>query len=78
MLRKQLTAATEALGGPRVSDSSIHQARKHIKKARAVLRLVERATDIGEARDCLRHAARLLSRLRDGVQPVGLQLLERP
>jgi len=67
VLRRQLTAATEALGGDRLSDRSVHQARKHIKKARAVLRLVERATDTREARHCLRHAGRLLSRLRDAA-----------
>jgi hypothetical protein len=67
VLRRQLTAATEALAGDRISDRSVHQARKHIKKARAVLRLVERATDTKDARHCLRHAGRLLSRLRDAA-----------
>lgn len=65
VLRKQLDAAVQELSGGRPTDQALHNARKHIKKARAVIRLVERSMDIGDARVTLRHAGRLLAPLRD-------------
>jgi CHAD domain-containing protein len=65
----QIADAIEALEGRSVTDRSVHMARKHLKKARATLRLLRES--LGSSRyhhenSVLRDAARPLSELRDG------------
>jgi CHAD domain-containing protein len=65
----EVKRALEALHVRRVSDDAVHRARKHLKKARAILRLLRPA--MGEAaftreNTALRDAARPLSTARDG------------
>jgi len=67
VLRKELDAAMSKIRGNRPPDEGVHKARKHIKKARAVIRLIEPSIDIKKAPQRLRHAARLLSPMRDAV-----------
>jgi CHAD domain-containing protein len=65
----EVKKAWEALHVRRVSDEAVHRARKHLKKARAILRLLRPAMgDVAYAREnaALRDAARPLSTVRDG------------
>jgi CHAD domain-containing protein len=63
-----IAAATDALGGRRVSDAAIHEARKAVKRARAALRLMRGALPQSSYRRenaALREASRPLSAVRD-------------
>jgi len=53
------------LATAKIADEQIHEARKHIKKARAVILLLRTSMRTPRARTRLRHAARLLSPMRD-------------
>ena len=64
VVRKELRSAVERLTGDR-SDEAIHDARKSIKKVRAVLQLVGDELDASAALKDLRRASHLLSPLRD-------------
>jgi CHAD domain-containing protein len=65
IVRGELRRAVDQLGGIDLSEEAIHEARKSIKKVRAVLQLV--GDDIGAngALKHLRRAGRLLAPLRD-------------
>src|SRR4051812_13759525 len=66
---KQLRAAREALRtSPPPPDEAIHEARKSIKKVRAVLELIasDGGKGTGGSRKRLRKVNRVLSHLRDG------------
>jgi CHAD domain-containing protein len=67
-LRKQVDRALEILERKRLTDEDVHEARKHLKKARAALRLVRPALKDGTYRAwnaAMRDAARPLSATRD-------------
>ncbi len=69
MARAQMEKALDALGERGLSDDRVHGARKELKKARAMLRLLRGA--LGSAaytreNMAVRDAARPLSRIRDG------------
>ena len=67
--RAQIKDAVDALGGKTLSDTRVHEARKHLKKARATLRLLRPALGgavYARENTTLRDAARPLSRIRDG------------
>ena len=68
MLCAQLNAAVGQLGHRPVTDASVHEARKQLKKARATLRLLRPALGSAYDRDnaAIRDAARPLSAVRDG------------
>ena len=61
---KQIAAALAALSAKRPSDSSIHAARKAIKKARALWRLLQDALPAATYRE-------VNARLRDAGRPLG-------
>src|SRR5437879_4677286 len=67
--RKQIEAAIAiTTGEKKANDSPVHEVRKHLKKARAALRLVRK--EIGrslfrEQDHCLRDVGRLTSGIRD-------------
>lgn len=67
--RKQIEAAIEvASGEKKSSDTPVHEMRKHVKKARAALRLVRKEIGAGLFREqdhCLRDVGRLTSEIRD-------------
>lgn len=67
--RKQIESAIAiARGEKETRDTPVHQTRKHLKKARAVLRLVRQEIGHGLFREmdhCLRNVARLTSDIRD-------------
>src|SRR5262245_7644819 len=65
--RKALKLAVEQLRTEPPPDAAIHEARKSVKKARAVLRLIEadRGRGLAGSRKRLRTVNRALSRLRD-------------
>jgi CHAD domain-containing protein len=67
--RKQIEAAIAIANGERKSDDTpVHEMRKHLKKARAALRLVRKEIGRGLFREqdhCLRNVARLTSEIRD-------------
>ena len=65
VVRQELRAAIDQLARGQASDKAIHEARKSIKKVRAVLQLVGEDVDAGRAVKELRRAGRLLSPLRD-------------
>src|SRR5215467_3047626 len=68
VLRRLIRKARRKLAGNAVSDTDIHAARKHIKRARAVLRLLRETLPAGAYRrqnKLLRDAARPLSVARD-------------
>ena len=65
VVRKELRSAIAQLDGGDPSDDAIHEARKSIKKVRAVLQLVGNQLDAKTAREHLRRAAHFLSPLRD-------------
>src|SRR5882672_2600451 len=67
--RKQIEAASAITTGEKnASDSPVHEMRKHLKKARAALRLVRKEIGHGLFREqdrCLRDVGRLTSEIRD-------------
>jgi CHAD domain-containing protein len=67
--RKQIEAAIAVTtGDKKTSDTPVHETRKHLKKARAALRLVRKEIGAGLFREqdrCLRDVARLTSEIRD-------------
>jgi CHAD domain-containing protein len=67
--RKQIESAIEiASGEKKTSDTPVHQMRKHLKKARAAVRLVRKEIGAGLFREqdhCLRDVGRLTSEIRD-------------
>ena len=67
--RQQIEAAIAvAAGDKRTRDTPVHTTRKHLKKARAALRLVRKEVGRGLFRDqdhCLRDVGRLTSEIRD-------------
>src|ERR1700724_4930717 len=67
--RKQIEAAIAiTTGEKKASDTPVHEMRKHLKKARAALRLVRKEIGAGLFREqdhCLRHVGRLTSEIRD-------------
>jgi CHAD domain-containing protein len=68
--RKQIDSALEELTGPKSAtrDEAVHEARKSLKKVRAVLRLVRPVIGEADYRDentCYRDAARPLTEVRD-------------
>jgi hypothetical protein len=65
VVSNELQLAIDQLDRAQPSDESIHEARKSIKKARAVLQLADGAFDAESAITQLRRAAHLLSPLRD-------------
>jgi hypothetical protein len=66
VVKKQLQSAIDQLAGDRPSDDSIHEARKSIKKVRAVLQVVGQDIGAGGRQlDRLRQAGQRLSPLRD-------------
>jgi CHAD domain-containing protein len=78
ILRAQIDDAQSELSGSRVSDESVHAARKSLKKARATLRLIRDAiptTAYQRENRALRDAARPLSAARDAR--VMLDTLDR-
>jgi CHAD domain-containing protein len=67
LARKGLRRAVEGIDRKRAADAAVHDARKSVKKVRAILRLLERPLGRHYAadNDRLRKAARQLSNLRD-------------
>src|SRR5882724_5611014 len=67
--RKQIEAAIAvAAGEKKASDTPVHEVRKHLKKARAALRLIRKEIGHGLFREqdrCLRNVGRLISEIRD-------------
>ena len=67
--RKQIEGAIAiATGAQEPHDTPVHETRKHLKKARAALRLVRKEIGRGLFRQqdhCLRDVARLISEIRD-------------
>src|SRR5689334_3859184 len=67
--RKQIESAIAvAKGEEKISDTPVHETRKHLKKARAALRLVRKEIGAGLFREqdhCLRDVGRLISDIRD-------------
>src|SRR5207247_7821615 len=67
--RKQIEGAIAiTTGEKKTSDTPVHEVRKHLKKARAALRLVRKEIGHGLFREqdrCLRDVARLTSEIRD-------------
>ena len=67
--RKQIDAAIAITSGAKkASDTPVHEVRKHLKKARAALRLVRKEVGRGLFREqdhCIRNVARLTSEIRD-------------
>src|SRR5438094_3172389 len=67
--RKQIEAAIAVTTGEKkASDTPVHEVRKHLKKARAALRLVRKEIGHGLFREqdrCLRNVGRLTSEIRD-------------
>jgi CHAD domain-containing protein len=70
LLRRQIDKSLECLERRNISEESIHRARKQIKKARAILRLLRPGLSNKQYRDenaRLRDAARPLSAARDAA-----------
>jgi len=67
--RKQIEGAIAiTTGEKKTSDTPVHEVRKHLKKARAALRLVRKEIGHGLFREqdrCLRDVGRLTSEIRD-------------
>jgi CHAD domain-containing protein len=67
--RKQIEGAIAITNGEKkTSDTPVHEMRKHLKKARAALRLVRKEVGRGLFREqdcCLRNVGRLTSEIRD-------------
>jgi CHAD domain len=70
VIRDELRSAREQLAGSSPSDDSIHEARKSIKKARAVLGLIAHHVHADGATRRLRRAGRWLSPIRDAVATI--------
>ena len=68
--RRALDLAREQLAASSPSDDSIHEARKNIKQARAVLGLIADHVDADGATRRLRRAGRWLSPIRDAVATI--------
>jgi CHAD domain-containing protein len=77
--RKQVELALAITTGDKeVDDTPVHQTRKHLKKARAALRLVKKEIGRGLFRrqdHCLRNVGRLISEIRDAE--VRLQTVQQ-
>jgi CHAD domain-containing protein len=70
LARKELRSARSEVGGRRApSDEAIHEARKSVKKVRAILQLIEDddGRGLGRSRKWLRSVNRTLSELRDAA-----------
>src|SRR5262245_62014464 len=70
ILRHQVESALELITDPADADEAVHDARKHFKKVRAVLRLMRgalRPKDYRRENLCFRDAARPLTEMRDAV-----------
>jgi hypothetical protein len=65
VVRRELRKAIDQLRGGHISDEVVHEARKSIKKLRAVVQLVGDEIHAGRAEKQLRRAARSLAPLRD-------------
>ena len=69
VIRKQIQAAIAIAKGERETDDTpVHETRQHLKKARAVLRLVRKEVGRGLFRKldhCLRDVGRIVSEIRD-------------
>jgi CHAD domain-containing protein len=67
--RKQIELAIQVCNGDlEVRDTPVHETRRHLKKARAVLRLLRDgigATEFDDQESCLRKVARSISQIRD-------------
>jgi len=65
--RKELRAAARGVGGRSPDDSAIHEARKSLKKTRAILDLIDAdgGQGLGASTKSLRKVNRALSRIRD-------------
>jgi hypothetical protein len=70
VITEELRSAREQLSGSAPSDDSIHEARKSIKRARAVLDLIAGHIDADGADKRLRRAGRWLSPIRDAVATI--------
>jgi len=70
LARKELRSARSDVGGKRTpSDAAVHEARKSVKKARAILQLIDDddGRGLGRSRKRLRSVNRTLSDLRDAT-----------
>src|SRR5881392_2558499 len=87
--RKQIELAlTIARGETKTDDTAVHETRKHLKKARAALRLVKKEIGRGlfkKQDHCFRDVGRLISDVRDAEvrlqtvrQLLGLTRNQRP
>ena len=65
LVRRELRDAIDQLAGMDVSEAAVHEARKSIKKVRAILLLVGDEIDANGALKQLRQAGRVLAPLRD-------------
>jgi hypothetical protein len=70
LLAKEVKSAAEKLGQSPLTNRAIRGARKHIKKSRALLRLVPKDVR-GQAEQRLRTSGRSLSQVRDASAMVG-------
>ena len=71
VVRKELRAAVDQLSAEQAPEEAIHEARKSIKKVRAILQLIGKDIHAGHALDDLRHAGHLLAPLRDADALLG-------
>jgi CHAD domain len=73
VLAKEVKSAAESLGQSPLTSQAVHDARKHIKKSRSVLRLIRNSVrGIGPNADSrLRASGRSLSTLRDASAMLG-------
>ncbi len=73
LLTKEVHSAGEKLGQSPLSSEAVHAARKHIKKGRALLRLVQKDLRGGarNAEQRLKASGRSLSQLRDATAMIG-------
>jgi len=72
---KELEDARDQLrGAPRPSDEAIHEARKSLKKARAIVQVIDAdaGRHLGGSRKAFRAVNRTLSRLRDADAMLGI------
>jgi CHAD domain-containing protein len=70
---RELDAAIEILSGPDVSDADIHEARKHIKKVRSIVKLLKASLGgaAASANAQLRSVGQGLGRVRDAEAMIG-------
>src|SRR5438046_811176 len=73
VVKKELRSAVKELADAELSEEAIHQARKSVKKVRAVLQLISKNSSDVIDRDAkrLRRSSRLLSPLRDAEAVVA-------